>query len=154
MKLIEDTRQKIGMHDVKNQYWVEHGHSVIRCKLPFGDYAIVPSIAVDTKQDMSEIVNNLTTEHKRFREECKLAKEYGCQLVILVENEDGITQIRDIANWKNPRRFVSPKAPKGEQIMRSMFTMQERYGVRFEFCTPDEAGAKVLEILEEGRGNG
>lgn len=147
MKLIEDTRQKKGQHDVKNIWWTENGHEVIRCKLPFGDYSPVPSIAVDTKQNMSEIVGNLTTEHVRFREECKLAKRFGCKLVFLVENDEGIECIDDVKRWKNPRRFVSSKAPTGTQIARAMLTMQERYCVEFVFCAPEEAGKKVIEIL-------
>lgn len=151
MNIIEDTRQKVGQHDCKNQYWKDNGHHVIRCKLPFGDYSPVPHVSVDTKQNMLEIVGNLTTEHVRFREECKLAKEYGCQLVILVENTDGITSIEDVVHWKNPRRFVSPKAPQGAQVARSMRTMEARYGIRFEFCTPEEAGKRVVELLGIGR---
>ena len=146
MKLIEDTRQKVGQHKLKNRYWSENGHAVIRCKLPFGDYAQPPAIAVDTKQDMLEIVGNLTTEHARFREECKLARAFGCKLVILIEDAS-ITSIEDVKHWKNPRRFTSPRAPGGVQIARSMLTMQERYGIEFQFCKPEDAGKRVIEIL-------
>lgn len=147
MNLIEDSRQKKGQHEVKNHYWSEHGHTIIRCKLPFGDYVQTPTISVDTKQNMLEIVGNLTTEHVRFREECKLARACGCKLVFLIENDENITCIADVERWKNPRRFTSPKAPAGMQIARAMRTMQERYGVEFQFCTPEEAGKRVIEIL-------
>lgn len=27
--------------------------------------------------------------------------------------------------------------------------MQEKYGVRFEFCTPEEAGERIVELLDK-----
>ena len=93
--IIEDTRQKPGKHDLKQQYFQSHGVKVIRSKLPFGDYALPPSVSIDTKQDMEEIAMNICgKEHRRFISECKAAKAAGCQLVILVENMNGIVPIR------------------------------------------------------------
>lgn len=151
MHLIEDTRQKLGQHAIKNDYWVAQGCYVKRCKLPWGDYISIPSIAVDTKADIYEIANNIIGDHKRFRDECLDAKKYGCQLVILVENTDGVRNLDELNNWHEPHsHFVQRRGKKkysGKQLAESMRTMESKYGVRFEFCTPNEAGKRVLEIL-------
>lgn len=45
-----------------------------------------------------------------------------------------------------------PKRPptKGETLAKAMLTMEQEYGVHFLFCHPNEAGAKVVELLEGG----
>lgn len=152
MKLIEDSRQKPDKHVMKNQWWQENGVSVLRCKIPFGDYCLPPRLSIDTKADMAEIAQNIggsTAEHNRFREECKLAKEFGCKLIILIENTEGITCIEDVAAWKNPRRFTSPKAIDGQRLSKAMATMERRYGCEFWFCEPEEAGRVIKELLED-----
>ena len=151
MKLIEDSRQQAGKHELKHAYWVANGDDILRCKLPFGDYALPPKVAVDTKENMSEIANNIGgAEHRRFRDECKLAQEYDCQLYVLVENTEGIRSLEDVARWINPRLQFSPKAISGARLCRAMQTMQSRYGVRFLFCRPEEAAAIINRLLEEG----
>lgn len=107
-------------------------------------------MAVDTKADMAEIAQNIggtASEHARFREELKLAREYGCQLFILVENEDGIEDLEQVAYWTNPRLAYSDRAINGPQLMKAMKTMQERYGVVFLFCRPAEAAEMIKELL-------
>lgn len=150
MVIIEDTRQQATKHAIKHGYFTAAGIGLIRCKLPFGDYALPPAVSVDTKADMAEIAGNIggAAEHRRFRAECQAAQEAGCQLVILVENDDGIECLDDVRHWVNPRLSQSPHAITGERLMKAMRTMTERYGVRFEFCAPHEAGRRVMEILE------
>ncbi len=146
MHLIEDSRQQKDKHKIKHAAFEAAGDKLLRCKLPVGDYALFPRIAVDTKADMQEIAQNIggtAAEHNRFREELKLAREYGCQLIILVENEDGIEELTQVQYWDNPRQAYSEKAIQGPQLMRAMQTMQERYGVIFLFCRPSEAAGAV-----------
>jgi ribosome-associated protein len=107
-------------------------------------------VAVDTKENMAEIANNIggpAAEHKRFREELKLAQEYGCKLFVLVENTDGIEILEDVVRWENPRRVYSSKAIDGPRLCKAMKTMQERYGVTFLFCRPEDAGRVIKELL-------
>lgn len=125
------------------------GVELIRCKLPFGDYAKVPSVSVDTKANMLEIAQNIGSDHKRFKSECLLARGAGCQLIILVENNDGITCVNDVSKWINPDVIYRPNAITGERLQKAMKTMSERYGVRFEFCRPEEAAKRVMELLNE-----
>lgn len=149
MIIQEDTRQKAGKHDVKHDYFAEHGVELVRCKLPFGDYALVPSISIDTKENMDEIAMNICgSEHKRFINECKAAKAAGCSLVILVENTLGITDISQVHKWINPRVVYSSKCVQGPRLQKAMETISERYGVRFLFCRPEDAGRIITEILD------
>lgn len=138
---------------MKHQAFAAEGDKLIRCKLPVGDYALFPKISIDTKESMAEIAQNIggsTQEHNRFRNELKLAKEYGCQLFVLVENEDGIEDLEQVQYWDNPRSAFSEKAIQGPQLFRAMTTMQERYGVVFLFCRPSEAAGTIKELLQGG----
>ena len=121
----------------------------IRCKLPFGDYAPVPPVAIDTKENMDEIANNICgSEHKRFINECKAAQAAGCHLIILVENEAGIRRLSDVHRWLNPRVVYSSKCVQGPRLQKAMETISERYGVTFLFCRPEESGKRITELLQ------
>lgn len=149
MVIQEDTRQQAGKHDIKHGYFETHDVELLRCKLPFGDYAPPPRVSIDTKANMDEIANNICgQEHKRFINECKAAKAAGCQLIILVENTVGVTDISEVHRWINPRSVYSPKCVQGPRLQKAMMTISDRYGVQFRFCTPEEAGAVIKEILE------
>lgn len=147
MVIIEDTRQKSGMHELKHSCFEEMGVQIVRNMLPFGDYAVPPSISVDTKANMDEIANNIGTDHQRFKRECIAARDAGCQLIILVENEEDIKTVNDVHKWINPDVIYRPRAITGERLEKAMKTMSERYGVRFEFCRPEEAAGKIIELL-------
>ena len=258
MILIEDMGQKIGHHDIKNNYWKSKGIEVKRLPLPTGDYCLMSdkvqdvinrkskrglslkkmdflgsyNVSVDTKENLLEIYGNLIQGHDRFRDEIILAQDNHIKLYILTENTDGITCIEDVAEWQNPRlplwekdvrkvfvdlqkqyykhdnamtffdkrdidirhgmedeipkdfdQFVykqyfkqlkcisieeillyfkskkvaeylklnnikiKKKPAESQQLVKSMLSMQEKYGVEFLFCTPEESGAKVIELL-------
>ena len=158
--LWEDVNQKPGHHDVKNEWWSGHGVSVIRNKLAYGDYILAPPVVVDTKRDLYELAYDLHNDHDRFREAAIKARDNRSELVILTENEDGVTCLADLADWiEAPEHFAKRKAQSGGKVKRrytgtAMYktcgTMSRKYGLRFEFCTPQDAGARVLSILKEG----
>lgn len=148
ISIIEDTRQQAGKHNHKRQWFEEHGITITRSKLPFGDYAIMPTMAIDTKRNMDEIAANICgKEHTRFINECKAAKAAGCQLVILVENTDGIEDVSAVHTWENSRRFISPCCVEGPRLQKAMETISERYGVKFMFCKPEQAAERITEML-------
>lgn len=150
ISIIEDSRQQTGKHNIKHEWFAGHAVELIRCKLPFGDYAPVPPVSVDTKNSMDEIAGNICgAEHTRFINECKAARDAGCHLIILVENECGITDISEVHTWQNPRVIYNPKCVQGERLQKAMETISERYGVQFLFCTPGESAEKIMEILEK-----
>lgn len=149
MVIIEDSRQKKGQHELKHACFDEMGVQLIRNMLPFGDYAIPPKVAIDTKANMEEIAHNIGSDHKRFKNECVAAKNAGCQLIILVENTKGITCVNDVREWVNPDLVYRPRSITGERLSKAMSTMSERYGVRFEFCRPEDAAERIIELLGE-----
>ena len=150
MVIIEDTRQKSGMHELKHSHFEEMGVQLVRNMLPFGDYAMPPTISVDTKANMDEIAQNIGSDHKRFKRECIAARDAGCQLIILVENTEGISSVNDVHRWINPDLIYRPRAITGERLQKAMITMSERYGVRFEFCSPEESAQRIIELLGVG----
>lgn len=150
MYIIEDTGQKIGQHTIKNNGFSSMNIPVIRNKLPFGDYALPPKKAVDTKRNMEEIAQNICgckKEHLRFKNECIKAKEAGCKLYFLVENVVGISSIDDVHTWINPRCIESPSCVQGDRLEKAMKTMRDRYGCEFLFCKPEEAADIIVKIL-------
>lgn len=150
MTILEDTRQKPGKHDIKAQAFQNAGIDVYRCKLPFGDYAPVPPISIDTKRNIDEIAGNICgKEHARFIRECKAARDAGCKLIILVENEIGIASVADVHLWQNPRTVYSPNCVQGARLQKAMETISERYGVTFRLCSPEESGNIIAEILQD-----
>ena len=121
MWIIEDTRQQNEKHEIKHAWFKDAGVQVIRCKLPFGDYALPPSIAVDTKKGLEEIANNIcgsSSEHQRFKRECIAARDAGCHLYFLIENDIGITSVDQVHTWQNPRTKYYPECVQGARLER------------------------------------
>lgn len=129
-------------------------------KLMVGDYMNYdnPRVIVDRKQNLTEVCSNVCQDHDRFRRELVLAKENGIQLIILCEHGKDIKSLEDVIFWKNPRsekrkkidgkwQTVHTNAMKGDVLYKILTTLQEKYGVRFEFCEKDETGRKIVEIL-------
>lgn len=153
MVIIEDTRQQKGRHDLKHEHFEADGISLIRCKLPFGDYSLPPAVAVDTKKGLEEICGNIcgaAEEHKRFKRECIAARDAGCHLYILVENDEGITDLEQVHTWINPRVVRFPNCAQGPQLQKAMRTMSERYGVTFLFCAFEDSAEIIEGILKNG----
>lgn len=192
MKIIEDKGQKEGKHILKNEYWKSIGVEVERLPLPVGDYIVCDdkveellsrkakrgvavekmdfmgcfSVAVDTKQDLEEIIGNICgKQHERFRDEVILAQRNNVRLVILIES-NSFKCIDDIAKWTNPRlikynkvkymkeqgKYINVPLAKqpptsGVTLAKAMKTMQEKYGVEFQFAPKTQAGQRVIDIL-------
>lgn len=129
-------------------------------KLMVGDYMNYdnPRVIVDRKQNLTELCSNVCQDHDRFRRELVIAQENGIQLIILCEHGKDIKSLEDVIFWKNPRsekrkkidgkwQTVNTNAMKGDVLYKILTTLQEKYGVRFEFCDKDETGRKIVEIL-------
>ena len=134
------------------------------------DFLGTYSVVCDTKKDIQELIGDICgKQHARFRDEAILAQNNGIKLYILVENKDGVNETRDLFKWQNPRmhrynkilymhklgrwsNIPEPKAPPtgGVTLAKACLTMNLKYGVEFEFCTPNEAGKRVIELLEKG----
>ena len=145
------------------------GVQYFRSKVYCGDYVSLDNsrLVVDRKKDLQELCGNVCQQHERFKKELLRANEAGIQIVFLIEHGKDIQTLEDVWFWQNPRKheirwrynkqtgqrekfFVSPKAVDGQQLYKSMCTIRDRYGARFEFCSKDQTGRRIMEILENG----
>lgn len=108
--------------------------------------------------------------HGFFHRGLKRAQNSGIKLIVLVDNKDGVKRIDDLFRWVNGRLNIwinsnqiigyykngkpkykkvqkYPYAMTGERLTKACLTMQLKYGVEFQFCTPEEAGERILSIL-------
>lgn len=167
MFIISDTREhKTEWDRIKKQFDVL-GVRYDRCKLYCGDYQEVSNslLVIDRKKDLQEICGNVCQQHERFQRELMRAREAGIHIVILCEHGADIKSLEDVKTWQNPRRqpriawvnghrqrvVDSPNALTGEQLYKTLTTIKERYGIDFEFCTKDETGKRINEILARGK---
>lgn len=171
MILLEDTRNKIGKHDLKHEWFAQNGVEVKRTKLYVGDYTLPTdqSICLDSKQNIQELIGDICGKsHERFKAELIRAQEANIKLVILVENEAGwvnkrqtawndlVTSLEDLFSWKNPRLFIFdkgkqkyPRATKGATLAKICYTMQQKYGCEFRFVDAKKSGEEVIKILNK-----
>ena len=151
MIILEDTRQKPRQNAHIREQLTALGYEVKRCRLFVGDYTFPTdqSVCVDTKQDLQEVVGNVTKQHERFANECKRAKAAGIKLVILVQDPK-ITELSGVFGWYNPRLRFSKVATTGRTLAKIMYTMRDKYGVQWEFATKDKIGERIVELLQRG----
>lgn len=165
-----DTREKakaiqkiIATFDAAGVTWISS-------KLPYADYMSYdnPRLVVDRKQDLSELVANLSdipeidkktgkkkrydngtlkTPRQRFFRELEGAQKIGIQIVILCEHGGKIKSLEDVQHWANPRCKKYPMAMSGDRLYKMLLFVQNRYGVRFEFCDKRQTGKKIIELL-------
>ena len=126
------------------------GCKTIVSKLYVGDYQSLdnPRLVIDRKKDLLELCGNVTQQHERFQRELIKAQEAGIRLIILIEHGSDIQSLEDVYFWDNPRLLQSPKATTGKGLYKSLCTIRNRYNVRFEFCTKQETGKKIMELLD------
>lgn len=161
-----DSREKARAIRKIIKYFEDNGIKHFSSKLLVGDYMSLdnPRIIIDRKQNMQELCGNVCQQHERFKKELVKAMDAGIQLVILVEHGPDIKTLEDVYFWKNPRKHevrwkwengkrvkyvISAKAVDGNQLYKSMCTIRDRYGARFEFCEKKDTGKRIVEILGE-----
>ena len=169
MQVQIDTREKPKAIELILKEFEEQGVQYFRSKLYVGDYQSLdnPRLVIDRKQDLQELCGNVCQQHERLKNELIRAIEQGFKIVILCEHGEGIQSIEDVYFWQNPRKhkvvwktvngkrvrtILSEKAVDGCQLYKSLCTIRDRYNVDFVFCTKEETGAKIIEIL--GGSNG
>lgn len=168
--IIVDSREQKWAHvrdgfDRLGQPWV-------RSKLWCGDYTYAHDqhIVIDRKQGLQEVYGNLIQSHERFRAEAARAQDADIKLVVLVE-EPGVEKLADVAYWDNPRvrdyKYIQaaqlrgkllhvtlPKKPpvSSDRLWAIMQSMQDKYGISWAFCRPEDTAQRILARLEgDGR---
>ena len=188
MKIAVDVAQKKNCHTLKHNMLKEMGHELIRLPIPVGDYIeITPEIeevikrrgsklkkmdliglmnvSVDVKASNEELYMDLVSDHSRFSDSQFLAHNNGIKLYILVENNDGISDVKHFENWKNEKRWQFffkrrkyavahnlpiPRQPVSSLTLKKMMSTEHtKYGTEFLFCKPEETAQKIVEILEQ-----
>lgn len=165
MNIQVDTREKKKEWARIQSHFDSAGIKYFRSKLYVGDYMSLdnPYVVIDRKKDLLEVAGNVCQQHERFKAELLRANEQGIKLIILIE--DGELQgMSDVYFWHNPRLDATewkvvdgkakkvqkyPKATEGTSLYRSLITIRDKYGVEFRFCSPDQTGYKIIEILKE-----
>lgn len=159
-----DSREKAKAIQKILKEFDSQGVKYFSSKLLVGDYMNLdnPRLIIDRKQNLQELCGNVCQQHERFKKELIRAIEAGLQLIILIEHGDDIKSLEDVYFWQNPRKHeirwktvngkkiktvVSAKAVDGEQLYKSLCTIRDRYGVRFEFCNKNQTGKKIMELL-------
>lgn len=147
--ILEDSRQKPEKNAHIRQQLEALGFTVERTKLYCGDYTFPTnqSICIDTKQDLQEVVGNVTQQHDRFREECERAQRAGIKLIILIQDPK-ITELSQVFGWFNIRTKFSKGATTGRTLAKIMYSMRDKYGVQWEFATKDKMGETIVGLLE------
>lgn len=175
--IYEDTLNKIGKHNAKNEWWEAHGVEVVRTRFDgrhdvpwsFGDYAADGSnIVIDTKASVAELSQNLCREHGRFKREVERANADGCLLVVLTETNE-IATLEDMRTWVNSHcqnchvfkikhcapfdrsegclRHGTRKPVQGDVLAKTIATMTNTRNIRFEFVRPSGCAERICELL-------
>ena len=152
--IVIDSREKERAIKLIKKYFDDNNIKYISSKLFCGDYQFLSNgnRVVDRKQNLSELCQNVCQDHDRFRRELVRAQENRIQLIILCEHGKDIECLEDIIFWENPRLKKSPKATTGQTLYNILSTLQRKYGVQFEFCTKEQTGKRIVELLGENNG--
>ena len=144
-----DSREKARAISRTLDYFEKHGIKHFVSKLPVGDYMSFdnPRLVVDRKQSLIEVCQNVCQDHARFKRELERAAEYEIKLVFLVEHGGSIKTLEDVKDWKNPRLKDHPLAMSGERLYKVLLTMQNKYGIDWQFCDKRCTGKRIIEIL-------
>ena len=142
MVILCDTREK-PTERAKARYR-RMGIPVIQQKLDYGDYSakcdaldLSHIVAVERKQDLSELSMCFCQERDRFRREFERAKEDGAKIYLLIENAS-----IDAIYWHHYKTKMAPKA-----MIASLFAWMARYNCTVLFCDEISSGQIIKEIL-------
>lgn len=125
-------------------------------------------VSIDTKKSLPELYGNVCSQHERFRKELLKPLNNNAQLIILCEHGEDVKCLEDVYFFNQPettrwrwkakkvdgktirfRESYTQSEIKGVSLFRSLCTIRDRYNVRFEFCTKDQTGKRIVELLSE-----
>jgi hypothetical protein len=96
----------------------------------------------------------MSNDHRRFRDECQRARDYGIQLIILTEEVPPFGQVDfwEVPIFRNSNQYHRYGDPmtlvRPEALKKAMLTMTEKYGVKFRYCNRRETPRKVIKYLK------
>lgn len=149
MVIIVDTREKPRAIVKILAEFDRQGVKVVRRALNFADYFNPdrPDVIIDRKQNLLEIAWNVIQGRARFMREVERCNRAGCHMIVLIEHSSRIHSLEDVIGWKNPRLKVSPLAVSGDRLFRIMKAMEIKYGIEWQFCSKQQTGKRIIELL-------
>ena len=149
MVIIVDTREKPRAIVKIMAEFDRQGVKVVRRALNFADYFNPdrPDVIIDRKQNLLEIAGNVIQGRARFMREVDRCNRAGCHMIVLIEHSNRIHALEDVIGWKNPRLKVSPLAVSGDRLFRIMKAMEIKYGIEWQFCSKQQTGKRIIELL-------
>lgn len=157
--LLIDTREKNSAIGKITAYFDTQGVQYDRTKLYIGDYMYLdnPTVVIDRKRTINELVSNCTGDSQRFKAELERAKAAGVNIIFLVEQNRytdrgrvvSVKSISDLILWEPKYGRI-----RGEQVYRILAGWMYKYPIRIEFCDKRSTGRRIIELLDEGRNNG
>lgn len=149
MVIIVDTREKPRAIVKILAEFDRQGVKVVRRALNFADYFNPgrPDVIIDRKQNLNEIAFNVVQGRARFLREVDRCTRAGCHMIVLIEHSNRIHSLEDVIGWKNPRLKVSPLAVSGDRLFRIMKAMEIKYGIEWQFCSKQQTGKRIIELL-------
>ena len=164
MQIQVDTREHKAEWERIQKQFDDMGIKYFRSKMYVRDYQSLdnPRLVIDRKKNLQELCGNVCQQHERFKAELIRALQQNIKIVILVEHGEDVKTLEDVWFWENPRKHEirwrmvngkrvrtvqSEKAVDGSQLYRSLKTIKDRYNVDFVFCTKEQTGQKIVEIL-------
>lgn len=168
MNIQVDSREHQKEWERIKQQFDSIGVQYFRSKLYVGDYQSLdnPRLVIDRKKDLQELYSNICQQHERFRAELVKAMNSGIKIVILCEHGEDVKTLEDVyffyqpptERWRWTVREIAGEKKKvrerymqnaidGKKMYKSFCTIRDRYNVDFIFCTKEETGRKIVEIL-------
>lgn len=142
MKLFVDTRQKKDKHLNIEQYCRDNNITAVQKCLLVGDYMLENGkIAVDTKQSLQELANDLYADKLAFNKKYKKCYTQNIKLVVLVE--EPIKKISELIAWRSKHTKIS-----GRFLVDLISDLQMSYGISFKFCEKSQTGKVLIDLLQ------
>ena len=142
MVLLQDCREKKGHHNSVEWYCEKNNITLRRVRLNVGDYMFDGGkIAVDTKQTLGELANDLYRDRLAFNKKYKKCYKDGIKLIVLVEEK--VNNLKDLMAWESKHTKI-----KGKFLVQMIDDLRLSYGIRFCFCEKRDSGALVVALLK------
>ena len=148
--ILIDTREKVNSHiiDAFDKYNIKYKKQ----KLDYGDYGciitknedlgilddIILKVAVERKNGLEEIGNNLTNAKERFHREMQRCIDDNGAMVIMIEN----CTYDDIANKKYNNK-ITPKS-----FLALLHSIYSKYDIPFIFISKDKAPLFIYDVCK------
>ena len=140
--IVIDSREKSYSHI--SEYFDNQNVPYEVRKLETGDYLNTdnPSVIVDRKASLDEILGNLTRgDRSRFNRECQRAFADKIRFIVLIESDEYET-VESIKSWKS--KYVRLN---GRWLASEMFRLTMAYRVEWRFCKKQDTARKILELV-------